>query len=542
MKEAYTQNEDKNNFDRKEWKIYLREENILLKEIKKLAFNAIIESQKFMRVKYNNYSFSLREIRKFCILLEYFIEYLKKKNELFEKNKDDFFEFYRKLDKENIYKNSIQLSIYLCYYIRLSQKNFREEFAYKMSQLFREDFIEVFRKEQKFIINNIKLNKDIGINKVLLEIIFTIFICINVKIPLFIKGDISSGKSLCLQSLFQTMKGDYSDNQFFRSFPKLYMNTYYCSLYTTSKSILNICQKARSLLKNNNGENKLISLLYFKQMNLAENLPNNPLQVLKSELEYVEFNKKISIVGMSNSVLEDSLVDRGIYLSLPQFDLVDLKITANIIAESYGKGLAQRNKDFFDTLAESYHEYKEILKNNYPEKAGFHDLTDFYGLIKISIKKLLEKNFSIDENTKQCIGIYSFERYFASLELDEGITSLEIIKKIFKKKYINCDERKEYNIVRAIYDNIKDNDCRYLLIISKRPIKNYLLYSLLTSQDYINNINKEFSFYKGSFFIRDNNSEKYYSNILNKIQLQIEQNKILILSDLEIYPFLYELF
>ena len=68
----------------------------------------------------------------------------------------------------------------------------------------------------------------------------------------------------------------------------------------------------------------------------------------------------------------------------------------------------------------------------------------------------------IDENIKQEIGIGSIERNFAGLEFDGGLTSLEIIKKIFKKRFPNCDVRKEYNVFEAICDNIKDKDGRNL--------------------------------------------------------------------------------
>ena len=120
---------------------------------------------------------------------------------------------------------------------------------------------------------------------------------------------------------------------------------------------------------------------------------------------------------------------------------------------------------------------------------------------------------------------------------------MEIIKKIFKKRFPNCDVRKEYNVLKAIFDNIKDKDSRYLLLVTKSSISNYLLNSILTSADYKNDLNKELSFYIGSGFTKDIHSEGYGLKILNKIQLQMEQNKILLLSDLDaVYPSLYDLF
>ena len=48
--------------------------------------------------------------------------------------------------------------------------------------------------------------------------------------------------------------------------------------------------------------------------------------------------------------------------------LDDLKTTAQTIAESYNLNLARENKDLFDALANTYHEYKETLKTQYTIK------------------------------------------------------------------------------------------------------------------------------------------------------------------------------
>ena len=65
-------------------------------------------------------------------------------------------------------------------------------------------------------------------------------------------------------------------------------------------------------------------------------------------------------------------MNRGLYLSIPQPDLVDLKLTAQTIAESYNRDLAQKNKDFFEALAKTYFEYKNELSKNYTIKEDFH--------------------------------------------------------------------------------------------------------------------------------------------------------------------------
>jgi len=536
-------------------KLFTKEEFDLCKHLKELSKNAIVEAQNYVRKRNDVSSVSLREIRRFSIFYEFFVEYFRKNKALFEnvnqkENVDQVDTFYKNLDNRQIYLNSIKLSIYLCYYMRLSNKEFRKELALKMNKIFGDNFVEVPEHEQQYIAKNIEMKKGIAKNRALLENLFTIFACVNAKVPLFIVGKPGCSKSLSVQLLFGAMKGDASDNILFKSLPKLFINSYQGSLGSTSKGVLNIFKKARNLLKNNDNLDKIISMIYFDEMGLAEHSPNNPLKVIHAELEYDlnEGSKKIAFVGISNWILDASKMNRGLYLSIPQPDQKDLETTALTIAESYNEKLAQDNKDLFIALANTYCEYKHILEKSYTIKEDFHGSRDFYHLIKTAMRQLLEKkegnlDLNIDENVKQEVGINSIERNFAGLEFDDGKTSLEIIKKTFKQFFVNCDVRKEYNVLKTICENIKDKDSRYLLLVSKSSISNYLLNSILTSTELKKELNKELSFYIGSGFTRDIHSEGYGLKILNKIQLQMEQNKILLLTDLEaVYPSLYDLF
>ena len=561
-KEVEEKNKDKKALITKDLKKYITAEDYnLCEDLKKLAAKAIIEAQNYVRDKNDVSSVSLREIRRFSIFYSFFVEYFRKNKSLTEKidQKEHFKKidnFYKSFGKKEIYQNAIKLSIYLCYYMRLSKKEFRRELAVnKMNKLFGDNFVEIPEHEQRFIAENIEMKEGIAKNRALLENLFTIFACVNAKIPLFIVGKPGCSKSLSVQLLFGAMKGNASDNILFKSLPKLFINSYQGSLGSTSKGVLNIFKKARLLLKTDkdktNDLDKIISMIYFDEMGLAEHSPNNPLKVIHSELEYDlnEGSKKIAFVGISNWILDASKMNRGLFLSIPPPDKEDLQTTANTIAESYNQKLAQDNKELFDTLANTYFEYKETMQKQYTIKEDFHGSRDFYHLIKIAMRKLMQKkdeeiNLIIDDNIRQEIGISSIERNFAGLEFDKGgTTSLEIIKKIFKKKYVNCDVRKEYNVLRTICDNIKDKESRYLLLVSKSSISNYLLNSILTSSEFKNEFNKELSFYIGSGFTKDTHSEGYGLKILNKIQLQMEQNKILLLTDLEaVYPSLYDLF
>ena len=222
---------------------------------------------------------------------------------------------------DKIYKYSINLSVYICYYLRLTEKEFRNTFANKMNFIFEKDFIEMPKREQNYIINNIEMKEGIAKNRALLENIFALFVCVNTKVPLFIVGKPGCSKSLSVQLLFKSMKGETSNNILFKSLPKLIINSYQGSLGSTSKGVLMIFKKARQFLEKENNENlsKIISMIYFDEMGLAEHSPNNPLKVIHSELEYDlnEGRKKIAFVGISNWRLDASKMNRGLIYQYP---------------------------------------------------------------------------------------------------------------------------------------------------------------------------------------------------------------------------------
>ena len=91
--------------------------------------------------------------------------------------------------------------------------------------------------------------------------------------------------------------------------------------------------------------------------------------------------------------------------------------------------------------------------------------------------------------------------------------------------------------MNCIEKNIADCNSRYLLVISKSSISPFLLSSILEK------LQKEYTFYIGSQFEDDQKGEFYSVKMLNKIQLCMEQGKVLVLKNLEsIYPSLYDLF
>ena len=414
-----------------------------------------------------------------------------------------------------------------------------------MNKIFQDGFIEIAEHEQTYIAKNIDIEKGIGKNKILLENLFALFSSINAKIPLFITGETGLSKSLSCQLLFEAMKR--KNSYLFKSLPQLIINVYQGHWKSSPSGVYAILDKAKL-----HRSNRIISLVLFDKMGFTDHSPNNPLKLLNYELDNNEKGDKISFVIESNFILDMSKINRGILLSIPIPNEEDIKITAMAIAESYNKKISENNKDLFIALSSSFYEYKEIIEKNYNKNKDFHGIRDFYYLIKKAMIQLMKKveedlNLSIDAKTKEEIGISSLESNFSGLELkannELNITSLEIIKKCFKKRYPNVDPCKQYNILKKINENINDKESRHLLLLIKSSTINYLMKYILSSKEFKKDKNKKFVFYIGSKFSKDIQSDEYNIKILNKIKSKIEQNKILILKDMEdIYINLYDLF
>ena len=106
-------------------------------------------------------------------------------------------EFYSKLDNYSIQLYSIILCIFVCYYLKITDKEKRNLLNEKMNDLLKKfdnnsfkdkDFFDIPIKEEKFLVDNIKLDNGIAKNRALLENIFSLFIAINNKVPIFIVG------------------------------------------------------------------------------------------------------------------------------------------------------------------------------------------------------------------------------------------------------------------------------------------------------------------------------------------------------------------
>ena len=501
------------------------EDNDELSDLIDEIVDNIVICHNFIREKYDRSSVSLREIRRFGVFFEYFINY---------------FKFYNYPDIK-IMKLSLNMTLYLCYYLRLNDKSDRKELSQKLNKYYpNDDFLCVPEKELTKIGEQMTIdkNKGIALNRTLKENLFTCFTCIINKVPLIIIGKPGTGKSLSFQILYNSMKGEYSEGKIFRDKGKLYRFYYQGSETSTAEGIKNIFKKAlKSKLENDNKNKKIISLVFFDEMGLAERSINNPLKIIHFLLEK-DSKQSVPFLGTSNWKLDASKTNRTLTLSIIDYDISDLQETAICIAESMDEDLANKYSDFFNILAKTYNEYILLSQNNLENK-NFHGNRDFYNLIKNAMSEIISRKDELNKNEKKIlneIGNLSLERNFGGLE-----NSINIIKNIFNKEFGNKlnenNEENKLNVLDVIKQNILHQNSRYLMLISDGNDASEILKTFLKSSK------KKYIELIGSKYKTDVNSGSYAEEVLNKIKYIMGTDNILILQDLEmIYPSLYDLF
>ena len=346
----------------------------------------ISKCHNFIRKIYDFSLISLRDISRFVKLFKFFEDYFTKKNKC-EK---------RINNEKNNKLRSIICSIYLCYYIKFEgdfqktaqldielQKellllinngeieeekylNFIELIKNKdlKEEIIRNDEIinnlgDFIKIEQNYLMNHIEVYKGIGENQWLKENIFLLFATIMANIPLILLGNPGIGKKLSLQLIVKSMKGKYSNNKFFRKFPRI-ITTYLQGLASiNSEDIENLFKITSRKLEYYKDEN-VKSLILFDELGLVEREENNKLNILNTKFEYIEGQDRISFVGISNITFNLAKLNRALILSIPNLDLDNLIETSKSIVESI---LPEKKDDIiFKILSHTYNDYKNKLK------------------------------------------------------------------------------------------------------------------------------------------------------------------------------------
>ena len=486
-------------------KLFEKGEEKLHEETKEVIFSC----HKYLRDTFDPSVVSLREISRLEKIVHFFQQYFLIKRKCEEKNDNNYTIENNKIDTQNQNINNIDkiisiiCSVYISYYIRLTDNNKRVEFNnnlreslinlvnsvqyienikanekvdkddydeiqqkedltskiqnYLLKSFMQENGIKYFsdflRLEEIYLLDKIEVEKGIEKNDLLKENLFSMFVTLITKIPLIIVGKPGTGKSLSSQLIYNSMRGEYSKDKFFRQFPQILLTNFQGSKSTKPEDIEKLFEIAQNKLEFYKGIEKYkdklpISMILFDNLGLAEKSESNPLKVLHYKLEYTRNEKEVCFIGISNYTLDVDKMNRAMNLSVPNLEeKIDQLISTSLnIVESISEDL--NDTKIFEILSRTYYEYKKklilikelIALKQYDERIEQLNIKKSLFMeikMKKEFKNLLRKEKKIKEDFHSNRDLFNYIRGIAS-----RVAKLGNINEIETKIIINnCIER-----------------------------------------------------------------------------------------------------
>ncbi len=185
----------------------------------------------------------------------------------------------------DVFTINVVLALGIAYFAKLSKK---EDFDQKISHCLNfspnQSCRTILSACQKIFIDELQLDTNIAKNDALVENIWIMTICIELKIPLFIVGKPGSSKSLAKTILTDVMQGENSYSEIYKQFKEIQMVSFQCSPLATAEGISSTFRQCQKYQKNRDF-NKFTSVCVLDEVGLAEDSPKMPLKVLHSLLE-----------------------------------------------------------------------------------------------------------------------------------------------------------------------------------------------------------------------------------------------------------------
>ena len=216
---------------------------------------------------------------------------------------------------------SVILTVFIYIYLNLSDKKQKEifniTFGAELEKFCVEfgNYFEIPLKEGQLIYQNKTLENSNNNIKVFLSDIFILFVCINTKTPIILKGKAEIRQSLIVQLVNQSIRRDIEKNSLFITFPRIIITSLKCSKDTTYEEAKSVFKKAKKIIKTAKQNSiNIISLVLFQEINFLENSPNSPLKAINEELEINQnknkVNEKFAFIGMSREDLIRNKIDK----------------------------------------------------------------------------------------------------------------------------------------------------------------------------------------------------------------------------------------
>lgn len=284
-----------------------------------IVSRVLSKTQEFMRQQKDECSFvSLRDVERVLKVAAWFLN----NQRIFERMKQrsliGFDENYQ--SGLSVFRKAILLALAVCYHSCLHNRETRFHYRQLISNEMpvpgvefgpgEKDWVlaEILKCQHVFL-DEVTLNKNIARNSALLENVFMMIICIELRIPLFIVGKPGSSKSLAKSIVSHAMEGANSKSEFFRQLKETYFVNFQCSPLTTPEMIVESFQEAARFQENSNLE-KSVAVVNLDEIGLAEGSESMPLKALHPLLEegtdseeVARPHQKVAVIGISNWAL-----------------------------------------------------------------------------------------------------------------------------------------------------------------------------------------------------------------------------------------------
>ena len=475
---------------------------------------------------------------------------------------------------------SLIISLFVCYKARIQE---RDEFDKHMINIIQHPLTpiidyqvihrEVDRCEQ-LLLENMTVGVNIAKNTALKENVFMMFVCIELKIPLFVIGKPGSSKSLAKSIISNSMQGSRCpDGSILQNFKQVQIMSYQCSQLSTADGIIGVFNSCRNLQRKT-GSNQFTACVVLDEVGLAEDSPLLPLKVLHPLLEDSSYGSDevecteepiglssmqfetpidkeedtvpiqfdylkdhVAFIGISNWSLDPAKMNRGVMLSRGDPDIEELTASAKGICQSTSGniqwGILKSIENKIKCLAKAY-----LQLTNVDMKRDYYGLRDFYGLVKM----LVFFCNKYQTNLNQVILEHAVKRNFGGLSSVDPVVTFQDTVKFSLKTSKKGPDSSPLGLISANLMNLSRSfhgETRYLLLLTENyAALNILLRSpdMWPKQQDIQSIRVIF----GSSFPCDQEYSAVCRNI-NRIKVCMESGKTVILLNLEnLYESLYD--